>query len=78
DTGPGTAVQPAAAEAAAHAAVTGEKPPVTPRREAIMSAKPRNGRRSPSAAGLAIALAIVLLGALTLWAMLSPSQSDPG
>lgn len=77
DTAESTAVQPAAAEAAAHAAATGDKP-VVPRHEAIMSAKPRNGRRSPSAAGLAIALAIVLLGALTLWAMLSPSTSTPG
>ncbi|ANY08145.1 YncE family protein [Pseudonocardia sp. HH130630-07] len=58
--------------------VTPESKPISPRREAIMSAAPRNGRRGVSPAGLAIGLAILLLGGLTLWAMLSPTPQNGG
>ncbi|MEU6697267.1 hypothetical protein [Pseudonocardia sp. NPDC046786] len=71
-TGPRTEVRPAADQG------SGSGKPITPRREAIMSAKPRNGRRGVSPAGLAIALAIVLLGTLTLWAMFSPGSDGDG
>ncbi|OSY36150.1 MULTISPECIES: hypothetical protein [Pseudonocardia] len=70
DTGPRTEVRPAGDAA--------PEKPITPRREAIMSAKPRNGRRGVSPAGLAIALAIVLLGTLTLWAMFAPGSIGDG
>ncbi|MBP2370178.1 hypothetical protein [Pseudonocardia parietis] len=70
-TGPGTTGEPGAGDGAA-------AKPIHPRREAIMSAKPRNGRRGVSPAGLAIALAILLLGTLTLWAMFSPTPQNDG
>ncbi|MEV1291871.1 hypothetical protein [Pseudonocardia sp. NPDC049635] len=70
DTGPRSEIRP----------VTEGQPdkPIAPRREAIMSAKPRNGRRGVSPAGFAIALAIVLLGTLTAWAMFAPGPTGDG